>query len=566
MLSIRKIGVISRTYRHLNRYRHIVAVLLKHGFGDLLESLKIDQYIEVGLQLISRKKKAVRDERLTRPQRLRMALEELGPTYIKLGQVLSTRPDLIPVEFVKELSKLQDHVPPFAFSDAEEIIQHELHALPGEIFEFIDPEPVASASIAQVHRARLQNGENVAVKIRRPKIRASIEVDLEIMLHLATLAERHVEELALHRPVKVVEEFARTLEKELDFRIEATNIERIAQGFLNDPTVYIPIVFRDFTTAGILVTEYVEGIKISDIGRLSAAGYDCRLLCSRGADLVLKQVFQQGFFHADPHPGNIFVLPGNVICLVDFGMVGVVDRQTREMFVELVDSVVRRKESRAAQTLLRLTIWDDPPDMRSLERELSDFMGRHLYRPLKEIEIGRLLQELLEITTRFRLRLPPDIFLMLKAVSTVEGVARMLDPEFDMIAKVTPFIEQVMLERFAPKRLAEDMGDIAGRMFQFLQQFPKDLLELAGLLRQRRLSLQLEHQGLEKALATLNRISNRLSFAIIISGLIVGSAMILISKTPPLFYGVSLIGIIGFLAAAVMGFWLLIAILKKGKL
>jgi len=231
-----------------------------------------------------------------------------------------------------------------------------------------------------------------------------------------------------------------------------------------------------------------------------------------------------------------------------------------------VDSVVQRKESRAAQTLLRLTIWDDPPDMRSLERELSDFMGRHLYRPLKEIEIGRLLQELLEITTRFRLRLPPDIFLMLKAVSTVEGVARMLDPEFDMIAKVTPFIEQVMLERFAPKRLAEDMGDIAGRMFQFLQQFPKDLLELAGLLRQRRLSLQLEHQGLEKALATLNRISNRLSFAIIISGLIVGSAMILISKTPPLFYGVSLIGIIGFLAAAVMGFWLLIAILKKGKL
>ena len=566
MLSIRKIGVISRTYRHLNRYRHILAVLLKHGFGDLLESLKIDQYLEVGLQLISRKKRAVRDERLTRPQRVRMALEELGPTYIKLGQVLSTRPDLIPVEFVQELTKLQDHVPAFSFTHAEEIIQRELHASSGEIFESIEPEPVASASIAQVHRARLQNGEEVAVKIRRPNIRAAIEVDLEIMLHLATLAERHVEELALHRPVKIVEEFARTLEKELDFHIEATNMERIAQGFLNDPTVYIPIVFRDFTTACVLVTEYVEGIKISDIDQLEAAGYDCRLLCSRGADLVLKQVFQQGFFHADPHPGNIFALPGNVICLVDFGMVGVVDRQTREMFVELVNSVVRRNESRAAQVLLKLTSWENPPDIRSLERELSDFMGRHLYRPLKEIEVGRLLQEILEISTRFRLRLPPDIFLMLKAVSTVEGVARMLDPNFDMVAKAAPFIEQVLLDRFTPQRLAEDVGDIAGRMFQFLQQFPKDLLELAGLLRQQKLSLQLEHRGLEKALATFDRISNRLSFAIIISGLIVGSALIVISKTPPLFYGISLIGIIGFLAAAVMGFWLLVAILKKGKL
>jgi ubiquinone biosynthesis protein len=565
MLSIRKIGVISRTYRHLNRYRHILAVLLKHGFGGVVESLKIDQYLEVGLQLIS-KKRTPREEPLTRPQRLRMALEELGPTYIKLGQVLSTRPDLIPVEFTDELSKLQDSVPPFPFAEAEIIIQRELGAPSSNVFDHIDIEPAASASIGQVHRARLKNGEEAAVKIQRPGIRAVIEVDLEIMLHLATLAERHVEELALHKPVTIVEEFARTLEKEIDYRIEAANIDRIAQGFLNDPTVYIPAVFREFSAAGILTTEYVEGIKISNIGELDAAGYDRRLLCSRGADIVLKQVFHNGFFHADPHPGNIFALPGNVICLLDFGMVGVVDRQTREMFVELVDSVVRRNESRAAQVLLQLTSWEQQPDLRQMERELSDFMGRHLYRPLKDIEVGKLLHDLLEIATRFRLRLPPDIFLMLKAISTVEAVGRMLDPDFDMIAKATPFIQQVLMGRFKPQRVAEDVGDLAARMLKFLHQFPKDLLDLAGLLRQQKLSLQIKHDGLEKVLATHDQISNRISFSIVIAALIVGSALIVISKTPPLFYGISLIGIIGFLAAALMGIWLLVAILRSGRL
>lgn len=565
MLSIRKIGVISRTYRHLNRYRHILAVLLKHGFGELVESLRIDQYLEVGLQLIS-KKRASREEPLTRPQRVRLALEELGPTYIKLGQVLSTRPDLIPVEFISELAKLQDRVPPFPFAEAEAIIQRELGAPSSEVFAHIEIEPTASASIGQVHRAALKSGEAAAVKIQRPGIRAVIEVDLEIMLHLATLAERHVEELALHRPVKIVEEFARTLEKEIDFRIEAAHMDRIAQSFLDDPTVYIPFVFKELSTSCILTTEYVDGIKISNIDQLDASGYDRRLLCSRGADIVLKQVFRHGVFHADPHPGNIFALPGNVICLLDFGMVGVVDRQTREMFVELVDSVVRRNEVRAAQVLLQLTSWEQSPDLRQLERELSEFMGRHLYQPLKDIEIGKLLQDLLELAARFQLRIPPDIFLMLKAVSTVETVGRTLDPEFDMIAKAAPFVEHVLMDRFKPQRVAEDLGDLVTRMLKFLNQFPKDLLELVGLARQQKLSLQLKHDGLEKMLATHDQISNRIAFAILIAALIVGSALIVISKTPPLFHGISLIGIVGFLAAALMGIWLLVAILRKGKL
>jgi ubiquinone biosynthesis protein len=565
MLSIRKIGVIGRTYRHLNRYRQILTILFKYGFGDLLEMLKIDQYIEVGLQMIS-KNREVRLERLTKPQGLRMVFEELGPTYIKLGQILSTRPDLIPMEFIEELSKLQDHVPAFPFDQVRKVIGSEFDNPLEELFDQLDEVPLASASIGQVHRAVLKDGEEVAVKIQRPGIRRIIEVDLEIMLHLATLAERHIEELALHRPVKIVEEFARTLEKEIDYKIEATNMERAARNFLGDPYVYIPKVYRQATTSRVLTTEFIDGIKISHVDKLIAAGLDPKVITARGADLVLKQVFEHCFFHADPHPGNIFVLPDNVICLLDFGMAGIVDRRTRDDFVDLMESIINQNEARAAQVLLKLTSRDKEPDRRLLEREVADFMGRHLYKPLKDIELGKLLQQLLELATNFRLRIPPDMFLMMKALGTVEGVGRMLDPEFDMIARAIPFITRVKLERFKPERIAGDVVELGSQLLQFLRQFPSQVLDLTSMIRQEKLRLQIEHRGLENMLATHDRISNRISFSILIAALIIGSALIVISETPPLVYGISLIGILLFFAAAIMGIWLLVAILKKGKL
>ncbi len=565
MLSIRKIGVIGRTYRHLNRYRQILAVLFKYGFEDLVELLKIDQYIEIGYQMISRKRRE-RVEKLSRAERVRMAFEELGPTYIKFGQILSTRPDLIPVDFINELSKLQDKVPPFPFSEAKKIIETEL-ALPLEdLFDFFDETPIASASIGQVHRARLKDGEEVAVKIQRPGIAKIIEVDLEIMLYLATLMERNIEELALHRPVKIVEEFARTLEKELDYTIEATNMERIARQFLDDDTLYVPKPVREATTTRVLTTEFVDGIKVSEIDRLEMSGLDKKIINARGANIYLKQIFDHGFFHADPHPGNIFILPGNVICLLDFGMVGTVDRQTREDFVELIDSVVHQDESRTTQMLLKLTIREEEPDIRILEKDVADFMGQHLYKPLKDLELGKLLQQMLELTSRYRLGIPPDIFLMMKALSTVEGVALMLDPDFDMISQTAPFIERIKLARFYPKRIADDIIRIVSEMLQFMQKFPKDMLEISHLIRHQKLSFKYELQGLETILATHDQTSNRISFSIIIAALIIGSALIVIAKTPPLFHGISLLGIIGFLAAAIMGIWLLIAILKKGRL
>ncbi|MBC2744537.1 MAG: AarF/ABC1/UbiB kinase family protein [Desulfosarcina sp.] len=510
MISIRKIGVIGRTYRNLNRYRQILAVFFKYGFEDIVELLKIDQYIEIGLQVISRKR-GERVERLSRAVRVRLAIEELGPTYIKMGQILSTRPDLVPVDFVRELARLQDKVPAFPFSDVTRIIREE-------------------------------TGQ------------------------AADLAERHIEELALHRPVKIVEEFARSIEKEMDYTLEATSMERVARSFLHDEAVYIPKVYREVTTQRVLTTEFVDGIKVSLLDELDENGYDRKLITRRGADVLLKQVFEHGFFHADPHPGNLFVLPNNVVCLLDFGMMGTVDRNTREAFVELVDAVVRRDEPRTTQVLLKLTLWDEEPDLRLLGKDVADFMGEHLYKSLQDIQIGRLLQNMLELAAQHRMRIPPEIFLMMKALSTVEGVGLALDPDFDMIAHAEPFIKQVRLSRFSPKRLSSDALSIFGQYMDFVQEFPKDLLEITRTIRQKKFTFMLELKSMESMLTTHDQISNRISFSIIIAALIIGSALIVISKTPPLFYGISLIGIIGFLAAAVMGVWLLVAIIKKGRL
>ncbi len=563
MLSIRKIGILGRTYRHLNRYRKILTVFIKYGYGDLIELLKIDQYIEIGLQVISKKRRE-RVEKHTRAERIRMALEELGPTYIKLGQALSTRPDLIPVDFIEELSKLQDKVPERPFEEVKTTLEKELGAPLESFFDHFEEEALASASIGQVHKACLKDGEEIAVKVQHAGIRKTIEVDLEIMLHLATLMERNIEEAALHRPVKIVEEFAKMLEKEIDYQIEADNMERFARQFLDDPSIYVPKVYRETTTERVLTMEFVDGIKVSQRAKLEAAGLDTQVVNAQGAILFLKQIFDFGFFHADPHPGNIFILPNNVICLLDFGMVSSIDSHTKELFVELVDSVVHCDASRATQVLLKLTAWEERPDLTVMEKEVAEYMGRHLYKPLKEIRLDKALRELLMMASRHYVRIRPDIFLMLKAFVTMEGVARMLDPEFNMIEKTAPFILRVKMERLNPTRIAGDLMRFASEILEFVQQLPKDILEITDLIRRHKLSLRLEHHGLETFFSVLHEVSNRIAFAIVIAALLIGSALIVFSKTPPLFYGISIIGIVGFLAAAMMGIWLMFAVLKKG--
>lgn len=564
-MHIRKIGIIGKTYRHIQRYRQILTVLFRYGFGDLLHTLKIEQYLEISLQMISRKRRE-KIETLSRAERVRMAMEELGPTFIKMGQILSTRPDLLPVEFIQELGKLQDHVPPFEYAQVKDIIERELGVPLGQFFKDFEETPLASASIGQVHRARLVDGDGVVVKVQRPGIRRTIEVDLEIMLHLATLMERHLKAMEIHRPTRIVEEFARTLEKELDYTIEAAHTERFAMQFIGDTTVYVPKIYREATTSRVLTMEYVSGIKASEIARLDEAGLDRREIARRGFDLIMKQVFVHGFFHADPHPGNIFILPGNVICYLDFGMMGRIGRKSRENFADLIMNIVRRDEVKVTDALVRLTISDEEPNHNALERDVAEFIDQHFYRPLKELDLGKLLHQLLEMAARHRLTVPPDLFLMIKALSTAEGVGRVLDPDFDATERAAPFVRRIQLQRLHPKRVAEDIYDSGSDFLHLIKEIPGELREILRQARQGRVKIEFEHRGLENMLSTHDRISNRLAFAIVLASLIIGSSLIVLSGIPPKWHGIPVIGLAGFIIAGVMGLWLLVSIIRRGSM
>jgi ubiquinone biosynthesis protein len=566
-MAIRKIGIVSRTYQHVNRYRQILTVLIKYGFDDLVDRLKIGQYLEIGLQMIARRDQA-HIEKHTRAERVRMILEELGPTFVKLGQVASTRPDLIPAEFIGELEKLRDAVPPFPFEQVRQIVEEELHRPPDQLFASFEQESLAAASIGQVHRARLHDGEEVVVKVQRPGIRHTIEVDLEIMLHLATLLERHVEEAELHRPTKIVEEFARTMEQELDYGVERAHLERFANQFLDDDTVYVPKVYGDYATGRVLTMEYISGVKLANLDGLAESGLDRRRIAARGAELILKQVFVHGFFHADPHPGNVFVLPGNVICYLDFGMIGRLDRRCREDFADLVYGAAARDAPKTTTALLRLVEHDDEwePDTRALERDVGEMLDLHVVTELGRVDMGRLLQRLLELLSKHRLRIPADLVMMLKAMTTAEGVGVMLDPQLDMVAIATPYVRKLKMERFAPRRLLGELYESGNELLQLAREVPGGLRELLRLAKRGNLRMGVEHRGFEKMLETYEHVANRVAFAIIVAALIVGSSLIVVSEIPPKWGGVPLVGVIGFITAGIMGLVLLVAIIRHGRM
>ncbi|MBN1276003.1 MAG: AarF/ABC1/UbiB kinase family protein [Deltaproteobacteria bacterium] len=565
MMRIREIGMIGKTYRHIQRYRHILAVLLKYGFGDLITTLKIEQYLEIGLQMLNKKRRE-QIGTMTRAERVRKALEELGPTFIKLGQILSMRPDLIPLEYIQELSKLQDNVSPFSYDEAEEIIKKETGKSPEEVFRHFEKEPLAAASIAQVHRAQLKDGTNVIVKIQRPGIRKIIEVDLEIMLHLADLMERHLEELEGHRPSRIVQEFAQIIGKELNFTIESMHLERFGRQYLDDETIYVPKIYREIVTNRILVMEYIDGIKSSEISLLKQKGFDLQEIARRGAILIMKQIFVQGFFHADPHPGNIFIMPGNVICYLDFGMMGRISRQEREIFSDMVMSLVKRNERKLSDALLKLTYYDDEPDRDKLERDLSEFVDQYLYLPLKELKVGKILNRILEILTWHRLYLKSDLFLVIKALSTVEGLGKMLDPEFEIMEHAQPFIRQVQVNRFSPKKIIEDTFDSGSDFVRMLKEIPSQINVILQQAKKGRIKIEFKHMGLEPMLSTLDRTSNRIAFAIVLASLVIGSSLIVLSGIPPKWNEIPIIGLAGFIIAGLMGFWLLLSIMRRGKM
>ncbi|MBU0910432.1 MAG: AarF/ABC1/UbiB kinase family protein [Proteobacteria bacterium] len=565
MLNIRKIGVIGRTYRNLGRYRQILSVLFKYGFDEFVDILKIEQYLEISLPMLFKKEPKV-SEKMSRPERIRRVLEELGPTFIKFGQILSTRPDLIPLEYIKELAKLQDDVPSFSYEEVCEVITKELGQPPEVVFQSFEKEPFAAASIGQVHRARLPNNEDVVVKVQRPGIQEIIETDLEIMLHLASLMERHLEEFEVQRPSRIVSVFARSIEKEINYLLEAANIERFARQFLADQTVYIPKVYRQYSTKRVITMEFVDGIKASEVETLQEGGYDLKMLASNGAALIMKQIFLHGFFHADPHPGNLFILPGNIICFLDFGMMGRISRKERTDFADLVMRVVSRDEKKVVDSILKITYQQDQPDREILEIDTTELMDRYVGLPLKDLEVGVVMHHLLEIISRHRLSLKPSFYLLVKATSTIETVGGMLDPDFDIIQHAEPFIKTIQMERFNPRKIMGDIIESGTELVQLFQEIPAGLRDVLSLTRQGRIKIEFEHRGLESLYEHLEQITNRLAFAIVLAAQIIGSALIVLADLPPKWNGIPIIGLVGFLLAGIMGFWLLVSMLRHGKM
>ncbi|ADI83926.1 ABC1 kinase family protein [Geobacter sulfurreducens] len=555
---------LNRNIRSLRRYRQIVRVLVKYGFEHALSLMGLSRFVARGRRLFRKPEPEL--ARLSPAERMRLALEELGPTFVKLGQILSTRPDVIPRSFVLEFARLQDQVPSFPFEDALDQIRRELGRDPEERFSFIDPEPLAAASIAQVHRARLVSGEEVVVKVRRPGVVEAVETDIDAMMGLAVLAERHLPRSDIYDPVGLVKEFARTIRREMDFAREGHTIERFAENFAGDPTLYFPTVHWDCTARGLLTMEFINGIKVSDTAALERAGMDRRLIARRGADAFLKMVLTHGFFHGDPHPGNVLILPDNVICLLDYGMVGRLDAQLKGYLTDILLAIVQRDVDEVISLLLYSGEIADTLDTRALKRDLTGLIDNYYETPLQEIEVGRVLLEFLEVITTYHIKFQPDLMLLAKALVAIEGMGRELDPAFDMVEHLRPFMKQAVRDRFSPRQLIREMNSNLLSYFTLARNLPRDLKELLNRINRNKFKIDLEHRGLDRAMREFDKSVNRLSSSLIIAALIVGSSIVMQTDKGPKFLDFPVFAFMGYTIAGFIGLWWVVAIIRSGRL
>jgi ubiquinone biosynthesis protein len=547
-----------QAYRRLRRYRQVTVVLVKYGFGDVVDRLGSGT---VRAWVLRR-----RPREISTAQRLRMALAELGPTFVKFGQLLSTRPDILPEHYINELERLQDEVPPFPYPQVETIFMEDLGKPPGELFAVFEQTPFASGSIAQVHRARLESGRRLAVKLQRPGIPSLIETDLAILAELASLAEKHVPELRWFRPVDLVEQFARTIRRELDFVAEAQAIERFRRNFEGDPARFVPALHWQYTTSRILTTDYVDGVKVTHLEELEARGYDRKAIARNGARVILKEVFEHRLFHADPHPGNFFVLEGNVIAAVDFGIVGRLDDETAEQLGLLFTAVVQKDSEEILRVFRNLKLLHQDVDVTLLRVDIEDFLDQYHGLPLEKVNTERMIEELLRMVRRHRIILPVNLALLGRMLAVSSGVGRMLDPEFNIIEEARPFVRSFLAARLDPKRTARKVVR-AWRDYQaMLRALPRDLEELAAKLKRGEVLVSLHHEGLNRFILEMDRSSNRLAFGMIVAALIVGSSLIIQLQRGPMVFGFSALGLVGYLIAGLLGLWLVVAILRSGRI
>ena len=545
--------------RDLGRVHQIAAVLVRYGFGGLVQRIGMASALErAGKALHWREPEDL--ARLEPPARVRRVLEELGPTFVKLGQILATRGDLFPPEWIGEFGKLQDAAPALPFDDLRGQLVEDLGEAPEAVFAELDPLPLAAASLAQVHRARLVDGTEVVLKVRRPGIRPVIEADLRLLDRLAEIVEKDVPELARYRPREVIRQFAHSLRRELDFSAEGRHAERIAALFVGSPEIVVPRIHWQWTGERLNVQDFIEGIP----GRQAAAlpeGFDRRLLARRGADAVLRMMLEAGFFHADPHQGNVFYLPGNRIAFIDFGMVGRLSEARRFEVATLMHGLVGRDAGKVADVLLDWSA-DSNGDADALRSEIEAFVDDYHGVPLKKLDLGALLADVVAILREHGLALPPDLALMIKAFITLEGMGRQLDPDFDIAGEAAPFLREVLLAHLAPRAIARRGWEALLGGVQMLAGLPQDLGRLLRAARRGKLQLEVDVPALKSFGDRLDRAASRLTMAIVTAALIVGSSIVM---TVDRGGGVATLGLLGFVGAVLCGLWVLVSVWRGGR-
>ncbi len=559
---------IDRTYRNIRRYRQIVSIFIKYGFGGLLEQLNLDYYLALGKSLLTLQR-IKRDDliRFSKGERLRLALEELGPTFVKLGQLLSMRPDLVPPEILIELRKLQDKVPGVSFSEVEKQIETSLGCSLKEAFLEISLQPVAAASISQVHRGRLQDGTEVAVKVQRPEIEEVIATDIDIMYTLAELAAKHISEMEPYQPTLLVREFAKNIRLELDFNVEGRNIDRFAKNFAKDATVHIPTVYWAQSSNKILTLEWIDGVKVDELQELGGADCNPGILATNGADFILRQILEFGLFHGDPHPGNLFILPGNIIAPIDFGLVGRLDDELATALLDLLLSVLKQDVQGLLRVLFKVGVVDEEKvDLRELRADLFDLMDRYVGVSLKNLRLQSLAHDFVRIVSFHQIRFLPDFMLLLRVLISVEATARKLDPSFDFFNHAAPLVQQLAEKRFSPEHLQKIVSSQLRELTSLLEIVPGATRDILKKLSRGHLRFEFEHLGLDRFSKKLDRIANRISFTMVVSAIIIASSLIMSADNGFKVFGYPLLGIIGYVMAGGLGTWLAIAILRSGKM
>jgi len=556
--------MIGKRMKHAQRYQEIISAFLRNGFGYLVKDLGLLERLPFQKKVISDKNSRNR----TTGERLRLMLQELGPTFVKLGQMASTRRDILPEDIIFELEKLQDQVSPFSFQQVRQIIEEELGDDLENLYVEFAEKPLATASIGQVHLARLHTNERVAVKVQRPHIRPTVKTDLEILDDLARIMESRIDRAKRFQLREIIEEFSKSLSMELDYQTEGRNSEKISRPSTEDETIKVPRVYWSHTTAKVLTMEYISGVKVNNLARLEEEGYNRKVIAERIAHSMLHQILIEGFFHGDPHPGNIVILPGDRIVWMDFGMVGRLSANMQNQFALLALSMKSGSTNGIIKAISEMGVIPSDTDMSALQLDIDELRERYYDVPLSQISLGGAVTDLLAVAYKHQIMIPAELTMLAKSLLTVETIVEMLDPDFSIMNAAEPFGKQLLKERYNPKKIAANAWEHLTEYTEILADLPKKLREVASTIQKGKMRLEITIPELNIFLKKMDRISNRLSFAIVVLafsiimvGLIVGSS---ISGQASLLWKLPVIEI-GSCIALLMFLWLIFAIFKSGR-